>query len=55
MEKEIEGLAAEAARDWLEENRDAIEAGGDGDIPDLIRRLATIVCPEFRSDQRPSS
>jgi hypothetical protein len=31
--------AAAVVRDWLTENRDAIEAGGDGDVDTLVDRL----------------
>lgn len=29
----------EEASNWLDENREKIEAGGDGDLADLVARL----------------
>ena len=31
-----------AAREWLADNRDMIEAGGEGDLAQLVARLARI-------------
>ena len=38
--------AANIVRDWLADNRDAIEAGGDGDVAALVARLSPVPYPK---------